>query len=393
MKTKVDISPAILKWVMAHGQIDDLPSRTRGLLESWVSGEKEPTFNQIELVSRATGIPLGYFFLQTPPQEDLSIVEYRTIDSVELNNPSRNLIDTLHDMDRIQEWMRNALISDGSAPLAFIGSLNGETSVERFAQSVRTLLGIEKTWYKKTHSAEESFSLIRNAISSTGTIVMMSGIVGNNTHRPLNIDEFRAFSIIDEYAPLIFINSNDSINGKLFSLLHEFAHICVGENNLFNDRYSSGAKVKKIETICNAVAAEILVPQSFFVSNWNSEANSGTVEIEAVINSLARSFKCGITVIARRAYDNGFINFQQYQTTAKCAVKLYNDSRRRKKENGESGGDYYKTAASRIDKRFFAKLVSSVFDGKTLYSDAFRLTNTNRSSFANLVESIGGGVK
>ena len=87
MKTKVDISPAILKWVMAHGQIDDLPSRTRGLLESWVSGEKEPTFNQIEQVSRATGIPLGYFFLQTPPQEDLSIVEYRTIDSVELNNP------------------------------------------------------------------------------------------------------------------------------------------------------------------------------------------------------------------------------------------------------------------------------------------------------------------
>ena len=45
---------------------------------------------------------------------------------------------------------------------------------------------------------------------------MMSGIVGNNTHRPLNIDEFRAFSVIDEYAPLIFINSNDSINGKLF---------------------------------------------------------------------------------------------------------------------------------------------------------------------------------
>ena len=86
---------------------------------------------------------------------------------------------------------------------------------------------------------------------------MMSGIVGNNTHRPLSIDEFRAFSVIDEYAPLIFINSNDSTNGKLFSLLHEFSHICIGENSLFNDRYSTGKKVRKVETLCNAVAAEV----------------------------------------------------------------------------------------------------------------------------------------
>ena len=63
------------------------------------------------------------------------------------------------------------------------------------------------------------------------------------------------------------------------------------------------------------------------------------------------------------------------------------------KERGESGGDYYRTAASRIDQRFFRLLISSVYEGKTLYSDAFRLTNTNRSTFTNLVESVGGGLK
>lgn len=393
MKTSVDISPQTLKWIMEHSQIDVLSNRARSLLELWSSGEKKPTFNQIEQISKATGIPLGYFFLQTPPQEDLSIVEYRTIDSIELSNPSRNLIDTLHDMDQIQEWMRNTLIAEGNAPLSFVGSLRSEKSTERFAQSIRAILGIEEEWYKKTHSAEESFSLIRTSISNIGTIVMMSGIVGNNTHRPLDIEEFRAFSIVDEYAPLIFINSNDSINGKLFSLLHEFAHICVGENSLFNDRYSTGKKVKKVEAVCNAVAAEILVPQAAFVRDWSAIVDPDNTDIETAIDRLASSFKCGITVIARKAYDNGYIDYRQYQAIAQLAVRLYIESRKRKKELGDSGGDYYKTAASRIDNRFFEKLVNSVNEGKTLYTDAFRLTNTNRSTFANLVETVGGGKK
>lgn len=391
MQVPVNVSMEILDWVIAHIKIDALPNQIREYLNVWVNGEKQPTFNQVEKVSKATGIPLGYFFLQTPPVEELSIVEYRTIDSIELKNPSRNLIDTLHDMDQVQTWMHEYLVSEANSPLAFVGGLKSTSSFETFAQKVRSLLGISYEWYKDTRTVEESFSLIRTAISNAGVIVMMSGIVGNNTHRPLDVEEFRAFSVIDAYAPLIFINSNDSINGRLFSLLHEFSHICIGENSLFNDRYSTGKKVNKTEALCNAVAAEILVPQTAFINSWNLTIKEN--DVEQAIEILVREFKCGITVIARKAYDSGFIDYQLYQKIAKRAVKLYNDSRKRKKEQGESGGDFYRTAASRIDKRFFSLLVGSVQEGKTLYTDAYRLTNTNRSTFANLAGSVGGGTK
>lgn len=329
--------------------------------------------------------------MNTPPKEDLSFVEYRTVDSTELENPSRNLIDVMHDMDQVQEWMHNHLISEGVSPVNYVGIFKEETSYKVFSQKIRDLLGLSVEWYAKSRTAEDSFNIIRAAISNIGTLVMMSGIVGNNTHRPLSIDEFRAFSVIDEYAPLIFINSNDSTNGKLFSLLHEFSHICIGENSLFNDRYSTGKKVRKVETLCNAVAAEVLVPQKFFVREWSAAIQEN--EQEQAIHVLAHNFKCGATVIARKAYDNGFIEYDLYQKIAKLAVQLYNEKRRRLKERGESGGDYYRTVASRIDRRFFRLLVGSVHEGKTLYSDAFRLTNTNRSTFANLIESVGGGVK
>ena len=151
----------------------------------------------------------------------------------------------MHDMDQVQEWMHDYLFSTGSPTMEYVGALQKEQSYEIFAQYVRSLLDLPIDWYKESKNANASFSIIRKAISNKGTIVMMSGIVGNNTHRPLSIDESRAFSITDDYAPLIFINSNDSVNGKLFSLLHEFAHICIGENSLFNDRYSTGEKVNK----------------------------------------------------------------------------------------------------------------------------------------------------
>lgn len=387
MQVNVSISPKILDWIL--GQIEPTSSNSQIIdyLESWYQGEKKPTFNQVEKVSKATGIPFGYFFLQAPPNEDTSLIEFRTVDSAALNIPSRNLMDTMHDMGQVQEWVRDYLISESASPLSFVGELKSQSNCFLFAQRVRELLDINTDWYTNCRSPEESFNFIRTAISNIGTIIMMSGIVGNNTHRPLNISEFRAFAMIDEYAPLVFINSNDSINGKLFSLLHEFAHICLGENSLFNDRESTGTQVKRTEKLCNVVAAEILVPHYDFVDAWNAEDNKE--DCEEIIKHLSGKFKCGITVIARKALDENFISYSKYKSIAQMAVTLFNESRKKKKESGESGGDFYRTAASRIDKRFFHMLVGSVNSGRTLYSDAFRLTNTNRSTFWGLAKKEG----
>lgn len=388
MQVNVNISTDILNWIMAHIQLGNLPDQIVQYLRQWSNGEKLPTYNQIEKTSKATGIPLGYFFLQKPPTEDLSLMDYRTVDSLSFENPSRNLIDTIHDMEQIQSWTREHLLSESTQQLSFVGSFKSQTNPRTFASDIRELLKLDKEWYLQSKNADDSFRRIRSCISDIGVIVMMSGIVGNNTHRALEISEFRAFAVVDEYAPLIFINSNDSVNGKTFSLLHEFAHVCIGENSFFNDRHNTGTKVNKTETLCNAVAAEILVPQTVFLQKWHTAMKNA--DLEQAIFLLSKYFKCGITVIARKAFDNDLIDYQLYEKMAQLAVSQYNESRKKKKE---SGGDYYRTAASRIDQRFFSMLLSSVAEGKTLYSDAFRLTNTNRSTFATLSEKVGGDIR
>lgn len=387
MKVNVNVSKETLGWIMANINFDALSSQIAGRLMSWYSGEKVPTFNQIEEASRATGIPLGYFFLNTPPKEDRTLLEYRTVDSLELEKPSRNLLDTIHDMEQIQEWTKNQMVADGFSELEFVGSMAEVNEVGVFVTQIRRVLDLQRDWFTSSKTSADSFRFLRSKISDSGVIVMMNGIVGNNTHRPLEINEFRAFAIADEYAPLIFINSNDSINGKVFSLLHEFAHILIGKNNFFNDRYSAHGCVNQIETICNAAAAEILVPSDLFVEKWNEVISEN--DVKTTISTLAKYFKCGITVIARKALDHGYITSQEYTQISQLAVYLYNEQRKKAKEN--PGGDYYRTAASRIDQRFFRMLAGSVAEGKTLYSDAFRLTNTNRATFRELAQQAGGG--
>lgn len=387
MRVDVTVSRDILEWVISSIRMEDISSAVTKRLLQWYNGETIPTFNQVEETSRATGIPLGYFFLTTPPKEDLSLLEYRTIDSLALQKPSRNLIDTIHSMEQIQDWAKEELTSAGMPPLDFVGSLRDNSQLHIFVSKVRELLDLPVDWFVQSKKPDDSFRHIRMKVSETGVIVMMSGIVGNNTHRALSIDEFRAFAIVDEYAPLIFINSNDSSNGRLFSLLHEFVHILMGENNFFNDRYSAHSQVDTTETICNAVAAEILVPDNLFVTKWNEEIRQS--DEETAISTLAKFFKCGITVIARKALDHQYITKQLYTKIAQLAVQHYNEYRKKAKET--PGGDFYKTAASRIDQRFFRMLVGSVAEGRTLYSDAFRLTNTNRSTFHELREQTGGG--
>lgn len=141
----VSIAPEMLNWVIAHIQTNSLPKQIIEYLNAWISGQKKPTFNQIEKVSKATGIPLGYFFLEQPPKEDISFVEYRTVDSIQLENPSRNLIDIMHDMDRIQEWMHDYLFSTGSATIEYVGVLQKSNLMKYLLNMCVDYLGYELT--------------------------------------------------------------------------------------------------------------------------------------------------------------------------------------------------------------------------------------------------------
>lgn len=380
---RIEVKPDIFDWILSNVNFENIKTKMRDDFLLWMTGENTPTFNQLETFSKATNIPFGYFFLSTPPVEKMELLEYRTIDSLDIEKPSRNLIDTINEMETVQEWMRNYVRSADFGELNFVGSIEKNESIDKIAATIMRSLKLSKKWFLNSSDVWDSFKVLRERLEDIGIMVMMNGIVRSNTHRSLDIKEFRAFTLVDKYVPLIFINANDSSNGRLFSLVHEMAHIWLGVNSFYNDYQQTMNGIKKVEVLCNAVAAEILVPIDIFNTCWKEDNTAG---IEDKISELAKYFRCGSIVIARRALDQGLIDKATYKLIVDSTIEKY----REKRSEQSPGGNYYNTLKTRIDKRLVMALNNSIYEGRTTFSEAYRLTNTNRKTFSTLVEMVVG---
>jgi len=381
----IKVNPTILNWLMQEAQQGNVGSSIIDLIKEWISGEKEPTFSQIEKVSKKINIPFGYFFLEKPPLEKCKIVDFRTVDSISIHNPSRDLIDTVDLMSGIQEWMAEYNKENGASGYNFVGSIKTTDSVIPAAKTIREDLNLRLNWFEDFRNAREAFNSLRNTIADIGVIVMMNGIVGNNTHRTLNVSEFRAFALTDPYAPLIFINSRDADNGKLFSLLHELVHVWIGKDNFYNDVYGVSQKVSKEEQFCNAVAAEILVPDSIFIDEWSNQTGSN----ESIIYELEKKFICSRFTLLIKAFNTRRIEKAEFNRLLNLFKGQFETMQNQKQSEISGGGDFYRTLATKWDRKVIQAMYSGVQSGRNQYRDVYRLTNTTGKTFHELVRKVG----
>ncbi|MDR0548507.1 MAG: ImmA/IrrE family metallo-endopeptidase [Deltaproteobacteria bacterium] len=321
-KVTVTVSPEIWRWVLATV---NLPDSDQEQIKKWLNNEEKLALSALEKFSQKTHIPFGYFFLNKPPREKSELFSYRTVSSQNNLTPSRDLYDTFHQMENIQDWTREYITDNGGEKNPFVGSIDQKDSVIDLTTKIRQILDLDARWYIKSKDIPDSFNILRDKISSTGVIFMMNGVVGDDNHRQLNVAEFRAFTLKDDYAPLIFINSMDSKGGQLFSLLHEFVHVGLNTYCLFN-LGPFLAKVNSLETLCNAVATEILVPSDVFKKKWRDS----TFEMKDKSDALSRYFKCSQELIARRALDFGFLKIADYLTIINIYLN-FNQKKKKKK--------------------------------------------------------------
>jgi len=349
-------------------------------LDAWERGEAQPTLKQLESFAQATHTPVGYLFLPEPPVEKVPIPDFRTIGSARLGRPSADLLDTLYLCQQRQEWYRDFARTEGEGPLPFVGSVSVASDIEETGARIRDALGFDLEERRRTPTWTEALRRFIGLADELGVLVMVSGVVGSNNRRKLDPEEFRGFALVDSLAPLVFVNGADTKAAQMFTLAHELAHVWLGQSAL-SDVAPTSSPLHAVESWCNRVAAELLVPLAIFREEYQPAAI-----LRTELDRLARRFKVSTLVVLRRIHDAGGLTADQFWREYRRELE-----RLRAMPTG-GGGNFYLTLGARASKRFARALVVSTLEGRSSFTEEFRLLGLKRMvTFQELGHSLGVG--
>ncbi len=296
----------------------------------------------------------------------------------EPTRPSPNLLETIFICEQRQEWYRSYMQAIGAEPLDFVGSLKTSAKVTAAAKRIRHALGFDLADRGEMANWSEALREFVERAEDAGVLVMISGVVGSNTRRKLDPAEFRGFALVDDLAPVVFVNGADTKAAQIFTLAHELTHVWLGQPALSNPRLNVRSD-RDVERWCNAVAGELLVP----IDSLRKEY-SGQGPLAEELARLARFYKVSTLVVLRRIFDANYLQWNEYEAAFADELSRITEAK------GASGGNFYYTQPVRTSKRFAQAILADTQEGRTLHRDAFRLLGIRKyKTFKELAEHLG----
>ena len=379
----VTITPEVLIWArqrigISVDQVADAIGTDANTVAGWEGSVGNPTFRQAQRLAHVLKIPFGYLFLSNAPSDPVPLPDLRTVWGA-APQATADLIDVLNDVLRKQHWYSEFLRESGEPPRPYVGTFSVDDQVSSVADDIRGHLGIDDDLRRTCATWTEFLTTFVRLAEDVGILVMRSGTVAGNTRRPLHVGEFRGFAVSDEYAPTVFINSKDAKVAQIFTLAHEVAHIWIGESGVSNPDFkkSSAQQMNQIERFCNRVAAEVLVPASGFLRNWDRSLTT-----RANMLRLAAFYRVSRFVVLRQALELDMISAREYGRL------LADEYERYTAKQESSGGNYYNSLFARNSYRLTASLTTALADGRVMYHEAARLLGVRMPILERLAANL-----
>ncbi len=384
----VTLQPRVLEWARRRAGLSetDLGKKlgiTADPADRVAQWERDGviTYKRAEKLAEKTHTPFGYLFLPEPPEDKLPVADFRTLESNRGTRPSPELLDTIHAMQRRQNWLSEEHQDSGAEPLHFVGSAKLADDPTAIGREMRRVVGLDREWAKQQASWSAALGKLREAIEDLGVMAVMNGVVGNNTSRKLSVKEFRGFALSDPYAPLIFVNGADAKSAQMFTLAHELAHLWLGAAGEglsgFEGLSPTGSEV---ESFCDQAAAEFLVPAAELREIWPKAARRASP-----FEALAAHFKVSPVVIGRRCKDLRLVEREEF-------FRFYADYTGReyhRNQQKSGGGDFYNNQNTRVGQLFATHVIRAAKEGRIGFGEAYDLSGLNGGTFQEYARKIG----
>ena len=261
---------------------------------SWESGERRPTISQLRKLAKVYKRPIATFYLPEPPSDSPMIHDFRRLHGVSVMPESPRLRFEKRRVQFRQDVALELFASGEDAPPAFGLSASIVDDPEIVGKQIRGTLGIAYADQASQNRSGNSFQLWRNAVENSGVLVFQMW----------NVDptEARGFSLSDTTLPVIAINVKDSMGGRVFTMIHELAHIMLREGGLCNlsEEATTPSIERTNEIFCNAVAGATLVPKEYLLLENEVASNVETVWSDEDVLAIANRYGVSREALLRR---------------------------------------------------------------------------------------------
>lgn len=377
MSERVPVKPHMLRWALSYAQRTETEaSKKWPQIDSWLSGERGPTVRQFEDFAAWTHLPASLLLTDSPLDVPLPITDFRVGRSQMWPQPSSELLDTIRICQGRQDWFSDYAAEFGIS--VFQGELfERGTPPDQAGSWLRKELAYEVTERRLLKTPDAARTYLIDSFEDLGGLAVVNSVVGNNTHRKLDPAEFRGFTLFNPTAPLIFINSADAKNGQIFSLAHEFAHVWRGDSGVSAEELG-GAGSNKVESWCNQVAAEFLVPAVDLRNLGVEESNFADTLTAAAKRYLCSTLVIIIRLRELRLLDPEFLNRAYGRELARISAEGKSQS---------GGGNFHASQRYRLGKRFSTHIVADTLAGRTSFTRAMRLTGLSRTTLSDFISA------
>ena len=396
---KANINPEILAWAREEaglslsdaadqGKVSALKDKTaEQRLVEWEQGAEKPTQNQLSNIAKAYYRPILTFYLPVPPAPDAEVADFRTIADEEMGKLPPKLRALVSKMIARQQEILELFKSDDDedeAPksIPFIGRFNVERDVGAVAKDIEDELNLPLGERRQLNDNDALLKLIRLRAEERGVFVLAQGDLGSY-HTDIDPTVFRGFALADPIVPFVVLNDNDAKPAQTFTLIHELAHLWIGETGISNfDPFNGRGHSTEDEKFCNSVSAEFLMPRAEIAEIWNMRR---ALPLAEAIREVAREFGVSRAAAGIRLWSFGEIEDNAWWQLFEGYKREWAEAKRRREEARDGPAPiYYPAKKSQLGGLLISTVLNALDAGQVTYTRASRILGVSPDGFENL---------
>lgn len=334
-RNQFQITRSVLVWARRRAglTVADLTGQFRHYAD-WEEGEGGPTYPQLESLADKLKVPVAVFFFPEPPATPRIEETFRTLPDTVLDQlPSRMRL-VLRKAKAFQ--LNIAELCNGANPaerlitrdLAFTVGM----PVVQLASQVREYLGVSLDTQRRWATSDDALKNWRTTLLGVGIFTFKDAFKAS---------EYSGFCLTDPVFPIIYVNNTNAKNRQIFTLFHELGHLLFATSGIdsFRQLATNSANSQRIEVICNAFAAEFLLPAAEF-----ERARAGRPATEQTAAEISSIYHISRESVFRRFLDAGEVTSVDYD----AAVERWAQGR----QEGSSGGNFYNTRLAYLGRAY-----------------------------------------